>query len=161
MALVWPAAYRVAFGVLRDRGLAEDAAQEACAAIARSLPDLKQSDSFRGWAYRIVINRAISIGRKRRPEADLANVQAGSQEDAVTKLDLFRALDRLPLKQRAIVVLHYYVGLTSGEIAAACEMPSSSIRFHLMLARRALRHALAITESPTSKLNAKGVSHGL
>jgi DNA-directed RNA polymerase specialized sigma24 family protein len=47
IAAIWPEAFRVAFGILRDRGLAEDAAQEACATIARDLLALKRVDAFR------------------------------------------------------------------------------------------------------------------
>jgi DNA-directed RNA polymerase specialized sigma24 family protein len=43
---VWPQAYRLAWGILRDRGLAEDAAQEACAAIAASLSGLHDAGAF-------------------------------------------------------------------------------------------------------------------
>lgn len=159
ISLVWPAAYRIAFGILRDRGFAEDATQEACAAIARSLSQLKRNASFRTWAYRIVVNTAISIGRKRRIECNLDEAGAAIQGDSIEKLDLYRALGRLPLIQRAVVVMHYYAGFSSGEIASACAMPSSSVRFHLMLARRALKRALASHELLSSDLETKGVSH--
>jgi RNA polymerase sigma-70 factor, ECF subfamily len=159
--VIWPDAYRTAFGVLQDRGLAEDAAQEACASIARSLPSLKRSDVFRSWAYRIVVNRAISTGRKHRVETSVADSQAAAPDDIVARLDLYRALERLPLRQRAVVILHYYAGLNSGEIAVSCDLPSSTVRFHLMLARRALRAALDSIEPLPTDLTTKGVSHGL
>src|SRR6185437_1308041 len=64
---VWPEAYRLAASILRDRSLAEDVAQEACATMARSLPALKDARTFSSWFYRIVTNRAVSVGRARRP----------------------------------------------------------------------------------------------
>ncbi len=160
IALIWPDAYRTAFGILRDRGLAEDAAQEACASISRSLSKLKRGEAFRSWSYRIVVNAAISMNRRRRTESDLADADVFSREDPVTNVDLYRALAQLPLTQRAVVVLHYYVGLSSGEIATACSIPASSVRFHLMLARRTLKRALATLE-PSSGFETNGVSHGL
>ncbi|MBC5829050.1 MAG: hypothetical protein GIW98_02525 [Candidatus Eremiobacteraeota bacterium] len=45
--------------------------------------------------------------------------------------------------------MRYYVGLNSGEIAAATGLPSSTVRFHLMLARRRLRKALSATTART------------
>jgi hypothetical protein len=48
IAELWPEAYRLAFGILRDRGLAEDAAQEACATIAARLNSLRGRRCFRG-----------------------------------------------------------------------------------------------------------------
>jgi len=59
-----------------------------------------------------------------------------------------RQIAALPLEQRAAVVLHYYVGLKSSEIAAATGLPASTIRFHLMLARRALRKTLELDAQP-------------
>ncbi len=54
IAAVWPEAYRIAFSILRDGGLAEDAAQDACAAMARSLPRLKNANAFYAWSYKII-----------------------------------------------------------------------------------------------------------
>jgi DNA-directed RNA polymerase specialized sigma24 family protein len=65
-------------------------------------------------------------------------------------LDLYRALAALTPVQRAAVLLHYYGGLRSGEIAEALGVPPSTARFHLMLARRNLRRALAVVDPPTT-----------
>jgi RNA polymerase sigma-70 factor, ECF subfamily len=66
IAQVWPEAFRLATGILRDRPLAEDAAQEACASMAIALPSLKSAAAFRTWFYRLVVNEAITISRRRR-----------------------------------------------------------------------------------------------
>ncbi len=147
IAAIWPEAYRVALSILRDRGMAEDVAQEACAAIARSLPALKDSGAFHAWSYKIVVNHALAALRGRRHTQSLDAL--ASQEfrfDAGDAVDLYAALASLSAVQRAAVLLHYYAGLNSLEIAAATGLPPSSIRFHLMLARRALRKALAVAE---------------
>ncbi len=146
--LVWPEAYRIAVSVLRDPGLAEDAAQDACAAIARSLTTLKNIALFRAWSYKIIVNYAISTAR-RRPHTVTLEGQADRliHIDSTDALDLDEALGKLPLQQRGAIILHYYAGLTSGEIAAAVKLPASTIRFHLMLARRALHKHLTETES--------------
>lgn len=140
---VWPEAYRLAFGVLRDHGLAEDAAQEACAAIVRFLPSLKDPDAFQTWSYRVIFRHALDVARRRPPTTDLdklcAHVVDSERSDA---LDLYAALAALTPLQRATILLHYYAGLRSSEIGDAIGIPSSTVRFHLMLARRALRKAL-------------------
>lgn len=145
MAAVWPEAYRIAFSILRDSGLAEDAAQEACAAIARALPSLKDTRVFRAWSYKIIVNHAITMAR-RRPRTQTLDMLDGHgiHFDHSDALDLYKALAALPPAQRAAVLLHYYAGLNSGEIAAATGLPSSTIRFHLMLARRTLRKELSL-----------------
>ncbi|MDQ6929199.1 MAG: sigma-70 family RNA polymerase sigma factor [Candidatus Eremiobacteraeota bacterium] len=144
IAAVWPEAYRIAFSVLRDAGLAEDAAQDACATIARALQNLKQPDVFRSWSYRIIVNHAITTSR-RRPHTEPIDPtnDCGVVFDRSDALDLYNALATLPVAQRGAILLHYYGGLNSKEIAAATGLPSSTIRFHLMLARKTLRRALA------------------
>ncbi len=144
---VWPEAYRIALTVLRDPGLAEDAAQEACASIARSLPNLKNSSGFRGWSYKTIVRCAITLARRRpRTEAIDDAINRAIDSNHTDALDLHNALASLPPVQRGAVVLHYYAGLSSSEIAAATGLHASTIRFHLMLARRRLRTALS-TES--------------
>jgi RNA polymerase sigma-70 factor, ECF subfamily len=145
---VWPQAYRIALSVLRDRGLAEDAAQEACVAIARSLPLLKQTNAFAAWSYKIIVSHAMTVARRRPPTQTLnaLNNQA-VHFDVSDALDLHNALATLPVKQRGAVILHYYAGLNSGEIAAATGLPRSTIRFHLMLARLRLRKALSTMDA--------------
>jgi len=144
IAAVWPEAYRIALSILRDAGLAEDAAQDACAAMARSLGTLKNSASFPAWCYRTIVNHAITAGRRRpRTQALDTLAERAIHVDRSDALDLYRALAELSYVQRAVVLMHYYAGLDSGEIAAATGLPRSTIRFHLMLARQALRRALA------------------
>jgi RNA polymerase sigma-70 factor, ECF subfamily len=145
---VWPEAYRIAFSMLRDRGLAEDAAQEACAAIARALPSLKATDSFYAWSYKIIVNNAI-VTTRRRPRTEPLDDLSGdiAAFDSSDALDIANALAALPVEQRGAIVLHYYVGLKSREIAEATGLPASTVRFHLMLARRTLRNALSSTFS--------------
>jgi RNA polymerase sigma-70 factor (ECF subfamily) len=147
IAAVWPEAYRIAFAILRDAGLAEDAAQEACATVARSLQTLRNADFFSSWSYKIIVNEALTTARRRLPtEALSAAEESIVNFDCSDALDLYDALTALPLEQRAAILLYYYAGLNSGEIAEATGVASSTVRFHLMLARRTLRKALS-TES--------------
>jgi RNA polymerase sigma-70 factor (ECF subfamily) len=152
---IWPEAYRVAFGVLHDRGLAEDAAQEACASIARGLPSLRSCAAFYGWMYRIVARHATVVAKRRKRTAELdypIEPRVVTSED--DRLDILDAIARLPLSQRCCVVLRYYAGLNSSEIAAALGAPAPTIRFQLMLARRALRSTLASIDSQSPEMEA-------
>jgi RNA polymerase sigma-70 factor, ECF subfamily len=147
VAALWPEAFRLAFAVLRDHGLAEDAAQEACAAVARSLPSLKSSAAFGAWSRRIVVRHALMAARRRPHVGSLDRLAPrGAENDRSDALDLYEALAGLTPLQRALILLHYYAGLQSAEIAAAVSLPGSTVRFHLMRARRALRRKL---ESPS------------
>lgn len=145
---VWPEAFRLAASIVRDRTLAEDVAQEACATMARSLRELKGAKTFSSWLYRIVTNHAITAVRKRRPTVPIdAAVACGTHFDSSETLDLYNALATLPIDQRAAIVLHYYGGLNSFEIARALGVAAPTVRFRIMLARRALAKALATPSS--------------
>jgi RNA polymerase sigma-70 factor (ECF subfamily) len=151
IAAIWPEAFRVALTILRDRGLAEDTAQEACAAIARSLPLIKSINAFKTWAYKVIVSHALTAARRRRLVLSLdAATEREIAFDPSDALDLFAALASLTPKHRAAILLHYYAGLRSGEIAAAIGVPASTIRFHLMLARKNLRKALSAPISTTA-----------
>jgi RNA polymerase sigma-70 factor, ECF subfamily len=151
IAAVWPEAFRLAQGILRDRSLAEDAAQEACASMAAGLASLKSAGAFRTWFYRLVVNESVTISRRRRTAAVLHEAAAEPVEfDATQMLDLSQALQRLPAEQRAVILLHYYVGLNSREIGISARLPAATVRFHLMRARRALRRALGDPTRPES-----------
>jgi RNA polymerase sigma-70 factor (ECF subfamily) len=143
---VWPEAYRIAYSILRDRGLSEDAAQDACVAVARSLPTLKNPDAFRAWVYKIIVSQAIATARRRPSTRELGELaDQGINIDQSDALDLYNALATLPIVQRSAIILHYYAGLNSVEIGAATGQPSNTVRFHLMLARRTLHQALSTT----------------
>ncbi len=145
---VWPEAYRLAASILHDRTLAEDVAQEACATMARSLRALKDVRTFSSWLYRIVTNQAISAARKRRPTIPIdAASECSTQFDSSDSIDLYNALAALPVDQRAALVLHYYGGLNSFEIAEAIGVAAPTVRFRIMLGRRALAKALAAPNS--------------
>ena len=89
IAAVWPDAYRMARTILGDAGHAEDAAQEACARMARSLPELRDAGAFRTWMYRIVVNEALAALRARRSALPLdAAADSGVPFDRSDALDL-------------------------------------------------------------------------
>jgi len=140
---IWPDAYKIAFAILRERGLAEDAAQEACASVLSSLPKLKNAAAFPSWSYKIVVHRALAIARKRPHLIDESAVDHDAASDWTQTIDLHAAMARLRPPQRAAIVLRYYAGFDSAQIAAALRIPASTVRFHLAQARRALHDALS------------------
>jgi RNA polymerase sigma factor (sigma-70 family) len=151
LVALWPEAYRVAFGVLHDRGLAEDAAQESCASIALGLPALRATEAFYAWMYRIIIRHAmVSAKRAQNIAALSATAESHTPPSDDERLDILAAVAALPKPQRAAIVLRYYAGFNSKEIAAIVGAPAPTIRFHLMLARRSLRTALAVIDAGTS-----------
>jgi RNA polymerase sigma-70 factor (ECF subfamily) len=141
---VWPGCYRVAFCVLGEAALAEDAAQEACIALYRGVSSLRDPSSFNAWLYRIVVREAArSRRRQRRPPAEGGERISAGPEMSDLELDIQRALDSLSPTLREVTVLYYFEDLATREIASALGVPDGTVRFRVMLARRQLRHILA------------------
>jgi RNA polymerase sigma factor (sigma-70 family) len=122
--------------------VAEDAAQEALVELARSLPRLREPHAARAFAVRVAMRVAFrTIKRERRfaffglrenePVTD-------SGHHTVELIDLKRAFDGLPARQRATAVLRLYVGLTEEETAEALQCSVGTVKSQLHDARRAL-----------------------
>ncbi len=151
--VLWPNAYRIAWTILGDHGAAEDAAQAACATICAKLPSLLDTRAFIGWAYRIIVSHARDHARARsrlRSRESLGFDEAAARstgDDPNGHLDLESAIARLPESLRLPLELHYFVGLSSGEVGTALGLPAATVRFRLMMARRRLRPLLSDTAS--------------
>ncbi|HEX3465028.1 MAG TPA: sigma-70 family RNA polymerase sigma factor [Candidatus Elarobacter sp.] len=153
---LWPNAYRIAWSILGERGAAEDAAQAACATICAKLQDLADVRAFPGWAYRIIVSHARDRARARsrlQRRETLGYDQASgisTRDDPSVRLDLEAAIGTLPEPLRLALELHYFVGLTSGEVGRALGVPAATVRFRLMIARRRLRALLSDSTAPST-----------
>jgi RNA polymerase sigma-70 factor (ECF subfamily) len=143
LADAWPHAFRIAKAILRDESAAEDAAQEACATIYRTICTIRDPRSFRAWFYRIVVREALLHVTEASPN-DTREPAVEDQSDLhAARLDVRSALAALPPVQRTAIVLHYYVGMNGNEIAAAIGIPAATVRFRLAQARRKM-HAFLL-----------------
>src|SRR5207245_7539220 len=121
-ASAWNAAYRF----LGDATEAEDMAQEAFLKILHAAPRYQPSATFRTYLYRVVTRLCLDHVGKKRPfyTQSVPNVAAAGSspweilsEQEVGAL-LRDALDHLLPKQRLVLILRYYEGLNSAEIAS-------------------------------------------
>jgi RNA polymerase sigma-70 factor, ECF subfamily len=156
VAQAWPHAFRIAYSIVRDRQLAEDAAQEACAVLYRKARQLREAGAFRVWFYRVVMRHARRLDRR---EAMARSTERGRLADvevagSVARLDVARALGKLSQVQRAVIVLSFYAGMTSIEIAEVLKIPAASVRFHRMRAKRVLEQMLDERASPVILMEA-------
>ena len=147
--------YALAFRMLRDGDLAEDAAQEAIVLIWRDLRALRDPQRFETWAYRIVIRACYREVRRRRTRGPhlyaLPDVAVADSAAAIANRDeLERAFSRLTAQQRAVIALQYYLGMTHPQIADVLEIPVGTVGSRLHAAKRALRAALEAEERTAS-----------
>ena len=68
---IGPRFHGVAYGILRDRELAEEVTQQAIVDCWRSLPQLRDPSRFDGWAYRLVVNACYSEARRAKRSFEL------------------------------------------------------------------------------------------
>lgn len=141
--------------VLRDADAAEDAVQDALVRAWRELPRLRDPDRFEAWMRRLVVNACFDEGRRRsrRPTVRLLAVTepivAGDGQRALEDRDrLGRAFGRLPVEQRAVLVLAHYVGLSESEIAGNLGLPLGTVKSRLRYGTRAMRAAIEADERP-------------
>ena len=142
--------------VLRDPDLARDAVQDAYIRAWRDLPGLRDPDRFDAWIHRLTVNACLDVTRRRRRrpiEIQLTPVGPTAIPDesmAVAQRDeLERGFDRLSADQRAVLVLHYYVGMSMPALAAALGIPLGTAQSRLGRALVALRAAIEAQPEPT------------
>lgn len=139
----------IAYRILRDADLAEDAVQVALVTVWRELPTLRDLDRFEAWLHRILVNACYAEARRGRRFA--ANVVLLEQDGpasndeylAVHDRDqLDRGFRRLPPEQRAVLVFHHALGLTVPEVADHLGIPLGTAKSRLSYATAAIRAAL-------------------
>jgi RNA polymerase sigma-70 factor (sigma-E family) len=150
---------RLAYILLGDPARAEDVVQEAFLRTFASWGRIRQPERAAAYLRRSVVNLCRS-GLRHRPVERRGNTQvyqreahevsgwdAGWDEAAVVASTVLEAVRSLPPRQRATVVLRYYLDLSEAEIAATLETSQGTVKSQLAKARAHLARSLA--EQPT------------
>ena len=149
--------FAIAQRILRDVDRAEDALQDALVIAWRDLRGLRDPDRFDAWLRRLLVN--VCIGQATRERRRTVNLRVlpvdgpAAPDDLLTIADrdqLERGFRRLPPDQRAILVLHHFVGYSPTEIAETLGIPPGTARSRLFNAHRAMRAALDADERLTA-----------
>ena len=129
----------------RRRDEVDDVEQEAWLGACRGMHAFNGTARFSSWLATIGIRAAcarFSPGSDTQP-CEMDDLPAPPLPAAATAIDLERALERLPDRQRAVVVLHDVEGFTHAEIARKLDMAPGTSKVTLLRARHALRRLLA------------------
>ncbi len=132
---------------LRDRHQAEDATQETFLKAYLSYDTLRDREKPKAWLMAIALNACRAMLRSRwtkhiaRSAPDFVE-KAGAQPFSADEIMLHIEVERLPYRQREIVLLYYYQGLNVDEIAGCLRISRSTVSYRLKRARKRLKDAL-------------------
>lgn len=154
--------YRVAVQITKNHEDANDVMQDTFLKVYESIHSFRKEAAFETWLYRIVVNHAMNLVkcRERRRESplsgtsemkihpdlrrstDLANNPHLHLERKERQRWVTQAVNSLPLKQRTVVILHEFEGLTHPEIASILNCSEGTVRSRLHYARHKLKDLL-------------------
>lgn len=139
--------------IVKNSGVAEELAQEAFLRVWLHAHRWRPESSFRAWFYRIIVNLCLSERRRASPlPLEAAGDPTDPAPDPADNLQtrerdrlVAAAIDALPARQRAAIVLTYHEGLSNAEAAAVLDTSVSAVENLLVRAKQSLRAALAST----------------
>ena len=149
--------YRIAYGFTRDADSAMDITQNTFLKVHERRSEWRGDGEIRNWIARIAANESMNFGRgeQRRAAEPLEFVDAPAvppnQHASLVRREneraLHRSLEALPERQRLAVVLRYFEGLSSREIAAVLDCSEDTARNTLLRSLRKLRSVLSASGS--------------
>jgi RNA polymerase sigma-70 factor (ECF subfamily) len=155
--------YSMLYGMLRNREDARDVTQDAFVKAFHRLDSFRLESSFYTWLYRIAMNLAIDLIRKRKRrqttsfEEDIATrdgdgeIAAVHHEDGPNKVlqrkrlykRIMDAVETLPEDQKQAILLRELEGLSYKEISEIMGIPEGTVMSRLFYARKKLQQLLA------------------
>ena len=139
----------IAFRILRDADLAEDAVQTAFITAWRELRSLRNADLFEPWLHRILTHACYAEARHRSRWAAgirLLPAEPGDRLDNTHTQDESDKNEpdhrRHTVEQRAVLVFHLYLVLSISEVAERIGIPLGTAKSRLHHATRAMRASL-------------------
>jgi RNA polymerase sigma-70 factor (ECF subfamily) len=155
--------FHTALMIVGDRDTAEDLVQDALIQAWHHLADLRKVRALRPWLIRIVINQCISFKRRlARTTAFMRHALAEQETDLIAQAaddykgrmerdwDLAHTIELLPPKQRVVIVLHYYNGMTLPEMAQALHTSENTLKKRIQAALTNLRRMLCANDEPVT-----------
>jgi len=138
---------RVCYLYLKDHALAQDAAQTTFVKAWKALSTLREGSTEKAWLMRIAVNPCKSTLKSAEyrlyaQSPDMDDIPEPSMEDEHPDNTVLSAVMQLPEKYREVVMLHYYQGLATPEVARILHIPQATVLTRLHRARKLLESAL-------------------
>lgn len=145
LAIAQPDIRRFARRACRSPSDVDDAVQEALWLVARHVDALRAVASFSAWLFAIVRRECLRIARRQHASESLDDHAEGllaQRPDADLRLDLAAALQSLPERHRAVLLLRDVEEMTIDEIATALGLTREATKARLRRARSLVREYL-------------------
>lgn len=157
-AIAWPSLYRYAYLLTGIHADAEELAQQTLLKAYRSWSRVRAADSPDAYLRRMLTNSYLS---QRRPRSRRLELLTDSPPDrgllpdhaAEDRMVLWPHVRSLPPRQRAVIVLRYYEGLSEQEIAEALDCSRGNVKSTAHHALKSLRAALGDSGSTSGREN--------
>jgi RNA polymerase sigma-70 factor (sigma-E family) len=147
----WPRLFRTAYAVAGDAASAEDALQASYARAYASWRRISSVDHPEAYVRRMVVNQILGDRRRgwwrrERPVAEIGDAgRVESPEVGVTdRHAVWAAVQGLPVRQRAVVVLRYYEDLSEREIAEVLGCSPGTVKSQASAALANLRRSAVV-----------------
>ena len=123
--------YIYAYTIIRDEGVANDAVSETMIRLVRLADRYRPDGNARAYLFRVCKLVSLELARRHRRDIPSDTLPEESATDCVGDARLFadQLLDRLSVKDRQILVLHYYEDMTFHEIAQIMGMPEGTVKW--------------------------------
>lgn len=133
-----------------DRDVAEDLAQEALIRLCRDWRKVRKLDAPERWLHRVAINLAHSHYRRKATERRALSLLRGRPtrlDPTHADIETLELLANLPHRQKAAVVLHYYLDLPVREVAQVMEVPEGTAKTLIHRGTRSLQGDPGVKEA--------------
>lgn len=148
--VLYAAAYRAAIGLTDSAEAAEDAANEALFRASVRWSQVQRIGA--PWVVRVASNLAIDHLRRKarrgRVQLDVDRTATDTSGEAVRCIDLHRAIEALPRRQREVVVLRYFADLSETEISDVLGIAAGTVNSHASRGLETLRTSLGDNGPP-------------
>lgn len=146
--------YRLAYQYTHTEEDAYDIVQNGACKALRSCHTLKQPEYAGTWIYRIMLNECFQYLRQPKTISyeeiqDTNNAETGYQEDRSLNIDLQRAIEALPERDKAIIILKYFEDKKLEEIADILDENFNTVKSRLYRCMKKMRKML-LDETPNT-----------
>jgi RNA polymerase sigma-70 factor (ECF subfamily) len=142
--------YRLAYGILRDSGAAEDICQQVMLKAWQRQDQLREEGALRGWLARAVVNESLQVRRRWKIEQRVLGHHAqhadtATQADASGELKeaVLSAMEQLPENVRLVVALRLMQGVSGNEVKELLGCSAAEVSRQLLRGMEMLRRFLA------------------